>query len=194
MNPALKTTLVVLLASCWYLPRLNAQTSEMQSDRAQRDTVIHWPAAYDPSLAPVFSHNELLIHADCHHAFARLTDAPGWPNWLVIVKDVVNETPGNTGKGALYRLKIFNSLIQSRIVEFQPDQRISWIPFGADESESRHGHYHAWHFVPQATNCLVITEETGIGPGDRKDPAAVSHLMHKAHALWLESLQYISEP
>ena len=194
MKSAVKVFTFMLLVSQASVRELNAQTSEMQADRAHRDMEIHWPAAYDPSVAPVFSHNELLIHADCHHTFARLSDATAWPSWLVIVKDVSNETPQNTGRGALYRLKIFNSPIQSRIVEFEADQRISWIPFGADETEARHGHYHAWHFVPQAGNCLVITEETGIGSGDRKDPASGSHLMHKAHELWLDSLRYISEP
>lgn len=174
--------------------RVAAQSSEIESDRAHRDASIHWPAAYDPSVAPVFSHNQLLIHADCRRAFERLADATDWPEWLVIVKDVASETPGILGQGALYRLKIFNSPIQSRVVEFVPNQRISWIPFGADEIETRHGHYHAWRFVPKEANCLVITEETGVGPGDRKDPVAGSHLMHKAHELWLDSLRYISEP
>ena len=164
MKSAVKVLAFMLLVSQASVRKLNAQTSEMQADRAHRDLEIHWPAAYDPSVAPVFSHNELLIHADCHRTFARLADANAWPSWLVIVKDVFNATPQVTGKGALYRLKIFNSPIQSRIVEFEADQRISWVPFGADETETRHGHYHAWHFVPQAGNCLVITEETGIGP------------------------------
>ena len=194
MNGAMKVFAATLLVSYGITKELNAQSREMQSDRAHRDTEIRWPAAYDPSVAPVFSHNELLIHADCKRSFAHLADATNWPNWLVIVKDVVNETPDKTGLGALYRLKIFNSPIHSRIVEFETDQRISWIPFGADETETRHGHYHAWRFVSQAANCLVITEETGIGPGDRKDPAAGSHLMHKAHELWLDGLRYISEP
>ena len=194
MNSAIRACVVMLFVSYGYQRGANAQTSEMQADRAHRDMAIRWPAAYDPSVAPVFSHNELLIHADCHRTFAHLADATSWPNWLVIVKDVVNETPGKTDQGALYRLEIFKSPIQSRIVDFEADQRISWIPFGADETETRHGHYHAWHFVPQAADCLVITEETGIGPGDRKDPAAGSHLMHKAHELWLDSLRYISEP
>ena len=185
---------VMLLVSYGCGKELAAQASEMQADRARRDVAIRWPAAYDPSVAPVFSHNELLIHADCHRAFVHLADVTSWSNWLVIVKDVVNETPGVTGQGALYRLRIFNSPIQSRIVEFETDQRISWIPFGADETETRHGHYHAWHFIPKGADCLVSTEETGIGPGDLKDPAVGSHLMHKAHELWLASLQYVSEP
>ena len=194
MNSPVKALAVMLLVSYGCLKESYAQTREMQSDRARRDMAIRWPVAYDPSVAPVFSHNELLIHADCKRTFAHLADATSWPNWLVIVQDVVNETPEKAGAGALYRLKIFGSPIQSRIVEFEADQRISWIPFGADEKETRHGHYHAWHFVPQAGSCLVITEETGIGPGDRKDPAAGSHVMHKAHELWLDSLRYISEP
>ena len=194
MSTLIRAFSVMLLVRCGYVNKLPAQTPEMQSDRAHRDMAIRWLGAYDPSVAPVFSHNELLIHADCAQTLARLADATAWPNWLVIVKEVMKETPDKTGRGALYRLKIFGSPIHSRIVELEAGQRLSWIPFGADETEVRHGHYHAWHFVPQAANCLVITEETGIGPGDRKDPAAGSHLMHKAHELWLASLRYISEP
>ena len=129
MKSAVKVFAFMLIVSQGGVRKLDAQTNEMQADRARRDMKIRWPAAYDPSVAPVFSHNELLIHADCHHTFARLSDATAWPSWLVIVKDVSNETPQKTGKGALYRLRIFNSSIQSRIVEFEADQRISWIPF-----------------------------------------------------------------
>ena len=136
MNNALKMFAALLLVSCGFVPQSHAQMSEMQSDRAHRDRTIQWPAGHDPSVAPVFSHNELPIHADRHRTFARLANAVDWPKWLVIVKDVANETPGKTGQGALYRLKIFNSPIQSRVVEFEPDQRISWIPFGPDETES----------------------------------------------------------
>ncbi len=170
---------------------------EMTADRAHRDSAIHWPAAYSPAVAPVFSHNELLLHTTCHSAFTHMADATDWPNWLAIVKDVSFETPAPMHEGTLLRLKIFNSPIQSRVVEFVPDQRISWIPYGSDETETRHGHFHIWHFVtqgPQQADCLVTTEETGIGPGDVKDPAAGSHLMHKAHELWLDSLRYAAEP
>ncbi len=185
--------LALLLASV----RLQAQvpnSDEMRADRAHIDTAIHWPQEFAPAVAPVFSHNDLLIHTECHRAFSRLADATDWPNWLVIVKDVRNDTPGEMRKGTLLRLRIFNSPIQSRVVEFVPDERISWVPFGSDETETRHGHYHAWRFVPEAGGCRVITEETGIGPGDIKDPVKGSHLMHKAHELWLDSLKYTSEP
>ncbi len=92
MKNAVKVFAFMLLVSQGSLEHLHAQMSEMQADRAHRDMEIHWPAAYDPSVAPVFSHNELLIHAGCHRTFARLSDATAWPSWLVIVKDVSNET------------------------------------------------------------------------------------------------------
>ena len=185
----LTTVLVLTSLSLWPQP---VTSIEMAEDRAHRDMAIHWPKEYEPGIAPVFSHNESLIRTDCHRAFASLADAAEWPNWFVLTKDVVNETPGPVAQGTLLRLKIFNSSIQSRIVEFVPDERISWIPFGTDESETRHGHFHAWHFVPEPSGCRVITEETGIGPGDLKDPAGGSHIMHKAHDLWLASLQWTS--
>ena len=75
MKSAVKAFAFMLLVSQGSVKKLDAQTSEMQADRARRDTEIRWPAAYDPSVAPVFSHNELLIHADCHRVFARLSDA-----------------------------------------------------------------------------------------------------------------------
>ena len=175
-------------------PALHAQASStMADDRAHRDPAIHWPAEFDPSVAPVFSHNELLLSTDCHRAFTRLADATSWPTWFVLTKDVVAETPGPVQQGSLFRLRIFDSPIQSRITEFVPDSRLSWIPFGADETETRHGHYHAWHFLPAPTGCRVVTEETGIGPGDRRDPVKGSALMHRAHDLWLASLRWEAE-
>ena len=200
MTPDRHALWLAIVAAC--LPALVAAqqvsgelTKELAQDRAHRDPAIHWPQAYDPGVAPVFSHNELLLHTDCHRAFTHLADATRWPDWFLLTSDVSIEGPHQpVGQGTLLRLRIFNSPIQSRIVEFVPDSRISWIPFGADETETRHGHFHAWHFVPQAANCLVITEETGIGPGDIRDPPAGSRIMHRAHALWLASLQWVAEP
>ena len=186
----LLTCLLALIALpvCAEVPQ-----TQMAQDRAHRDISIHWPKEFDPAVAPVFSHNEILISTDCHRAFTRLADATDWPDWLILTKDVTNETPGPIRQGTLLRLKIFNSPIQSRIVEFVPDQRISWIPFGADETEARHGHFHAWHFISTKDGCRVVTEETGIGPGDIKDPSGGSLLMHRAHDLWLASLKWTSE-
>ena len=69
MKKLIRTSSAMLLISCGYVIPSKAQTSELQSDRAHRDLDIRWPAAYDPSVAAVFSHNELLIQADCHRTF-----------------------------------------------------------------------------------------------------------------------------
>ena len=103
MHTNIRASSFVLVLGGMFPHLLNAQASEMQSDREHRDFGIHWPAAYNPSVAPVFSHNELLISASCQRTFEELADARDWPTWLVIVKDVVSETPGTTGEGALYK-------------------------------------------------------------------------------------------
>lgn len=188
----IKSVLILSALTC----TLSAHATDrdtLADDRAHRDLAIHWPKAYDPSVASVFSHNELLLNTDCHRAFTSLADAPNWANWFILTKDVSIEDADKTvHQGTLLRLKIFNSPIQSRISEFVPDSRISWIPFGADETETRHGHYHAWHFLPKPTGC-VVTEETGIGPNDIKDPQFNSRFMHRAHDLWLASLRWTAE-
>ncbi len=167
-------------------------TVPSSDDRLHRDPEIHWPKAFDPSVAAVFAHNELLIQADCHRVWSRLLDVTDWPNWFVLTKEVRVDGPGKAVRhGTLIQLKIFGSPITSRIDEFVPDSRLSWIPQGLDEASP--SHYHTWHFVPQGAGCRVITEETGIGPNDVKTPAANSRLVHRAHDLWLASLRWTSE-
>ena len=169
-----------------------AQTGGIADDRAHRDLSIHWPRAFDPGKAPVFSHNELLIHADCHRVWTRLLDVTDWPNWFVLTKDVTIDGSDKTVRqGTLLRLKIFGMPITSRIDEFAPDSRLSWIPQGLDEATATH--YHTWRFVRENTGCRVTTEETGIGPNDVKSPAAGSRVMHQAHDLWLASLRWAAE-
>ena len=166
--------------------------NQISEDLAHRDKSIHWPEAFDPRTASVFAHNELLIQADCHRVWSRLLDVTDWPNWFVLTKDVAIDGSDKTVRhGTVIRLKIFGSLIISRMDEFVPDSRLSWIPQALDETSP--SHYHTWHFVPEAGGCRVITEETGIGPNDVKTPTANSRLMHREHDLWLASLQWTSE-
>ena len=114
------------------------RTGPKQHDRRRpgphRDSAIHWPKAFDPATAPVFSHNELLLHADCHRVWTQLIDAPHWPDWFLLTRDVTSDHPGQPIEhGTLLHLKIFGSPITSRIDEFVPDSRLSWIPQGLDE-------------------------------------------------------------
>ena len=169
-----------------------ASEPSVKDDLAHRDTTIHWPKEFDPRSAPVFSHNELLIDADCHRVWTRLIDATRWPEWFVLVKDVTVEGPGGPlASGARLKLKIFGSPITTRIDEFVPDSRLSWLPQGLDESKPQH--YHTWHLLPETNSCRVVTEETGIGPNDIKAPEKGSRLMRHAHELWLDSLRWRAE-
>ena len=71
MKSAVKVFAIMLLVSQGSVRKMNAQTSEMQADRAHRDMKIRWPAAYDLSVAPAFPQNELPTHADYHRTFNR---------------------------------------------------------------------------------------------------------------------------
>ena len=172
-----------------------AQTSKpgtTAADLPHRDPDIHWPSAFNPSTAKIFSHNELLIRADCHRVFTRLTDLTSWPTWFLLTKDVEILGPDKTVKeGTTAHLRIFGSPISTRITEFVPDSRISWAPKG--DTEAQPGHYHTWRLLPKSTGCLVETEESGITAGDAASTKAGDTMMHRAHDLWLASLRYTSE-
>lgn len=58
----------------------------MQSDNAHRDMAIHWPVAYAPPVAPVFSHNETPNPHRLPQRLTSLADDPNWPNWFVMSK------------------------------------------------------------------------------------------------------------
>ncbi len=173
----------------------SAQTAKpgtTAADLPHRDPAIHWPAAFDPSTAKIFSHNELLIHASCHRAFTRLADLTSWPTWFLLTRDVQIVGPDKSVKeGTVAHLLIFGSPISSRITEFVPDSRISWAPKGDDEAQP--GHYHTWRLIPKSAGCLVETEESGITAQDAKSTADGNTVMHRAHDLWLASLRWTSE-
>ena len=51
----------------------------MKQDLANREKDIHWPQAFDPSQADLFSHNELLVNASCERIWSHIIDATRWP-------------------------------------------------------------------------------------------------------------------
>ena len=48
MKSAVKVFAFMLVVSQGSVRKSNAQTSELEADRARRDMEIRWPAAYDP--------------------------------------------------------------------------------------------------------------------------------------------------
>jgi len=188
----MKNSLFLLAALTLPLTAQTYQRGTTTADLARRDPAIHWPKAFDPSSAHLFSHNELLIHANCPRVFTRLTDLTDWPNQVVFIKNVEIVGPDKTVKeGAVAHLTIFNTPIETRITEFVPNSRLAWLPRTLTEPEP--GHYHAWHLTPEGAGCRVVTEETGITAQDAKLAAAGNTFMHRAHDLWLASLKWASE-
>lgn len=184
-----------LLVIAMLVPAIPLQTGgggTTIEDQKLRDPTMHWPKNWEPGKAAIFSHNELLIHASCHRVWARLTDLPDWPNWIVFIKDIEIPGPDRTVKeGTVARLQIFGTPIELRITEFVPDTRLAWFPRTLTREKPEH--YHAWHLIPKSTGCLVITEESGITTEDARLARAGDTFMHRAHDLWLASLKWTSE-
>ena len=184
-----RLTLPLLVAACLIVlttPRLLNAQSAMQEDLRHRDPAVRWPPGYDPASAKLFSHNELLIPVSCERAFRRLTDAESWPTWLVFAKDVQTVDHAPLGKGSTFSWRIFGNMIQSRVEEYEPNRQIGWLHLASR-------YYQAWLLQPENNGCHITTEEIGIG-----DPAAHAAAIgdvrtHRAHDLWLASLQWIAE-
>lgn len=171
---------------------LHVMQQQQATDLAHRDLQIHWPPGFDPAKAAQFSHNELLIHTPCARVFERMAKVTDWPNWFILVKDVRVEGPSqHPAVGRTLALSIFGTPITANIMEWVPEERISWLPETVTPSQA--SHYHTWHFIPTSGSCNVVTEEVGVGPADKKMGAAGSYAMHRAHDLWLASLSYTSE-
>jgi hypothetical protein len=49
------------------------------NDLAHRSIDIHWPAGFLPEAADMFSHNEIIIRADCSAVWRHLVAARKWP-------------------------------------------------------------------------------------------------------------------
>jgi hypothetical protein len=160
------------------------------SDLAHLSPDIHWPASFSPESADMFSHNEIMIHADCSIVWRHLVAAPKWPNWYPNARDV--QLPdGNQGvlqADTKFDWITFGVHIDSTVHEYVPDRRLGWF-------SERPGvrAYHTWLLVPAAEGCQVVTEEETKGPaaitGRKSNPGA----LHAGHELWLTRLKALSE-
>jgi len=53
--------------------------------------------------------------------------------------------------------------------------------------------YHSWLLKPDGNGCRAIMDEAGVGPGAAAFREADEGRMHRGHALWLATLEWVSE-
>lgn len=171
-------------------------------DLPLRSATIHWPRGYDPATAQGFAHNALAIAAPCARVWTHLTDAARWPDWYALAKDVRFVGPG-AGPGARagarlaadarIRWRTFGLVIESRVGEFVPGERLGWFNNIVGQAPA---YYQTWLLTPAGGGaaCAVVTEKVGLGPDAAAATRAGDVGAHRAHDLWLASLKWVAEP
>ena len=164
----------------------------MKNDLIHRAPEIHWPQGFDPATADLFSHNALLIEADCERVWRHIVEAAKWPDWYPNAKDVRIVGDGGTALQAdtTFRWTTFGIPLESRINEFVPYTRIGWYGYAPGTAPS---FYHTWYLTPQGDGCLVVTDEVGKGRDAAQLRDTDESLMHRGHDLWLATLKWVSE-
>ncbi|MBI1741983.1 SRPBCC domain-containing protein [Candidatus Acetothermia bacterium] len=147
---------------------------------------IQWPVEYQPSRCPVHVRNELNMPVTPDRVWAWLIRAELWPSWYQNSSHLrfIEGSAPDLSLGARFRWKTFGVTIESRVLEFIPDERIAW------DAHALGIHcYHAWLIRKTSEGCHVLTEETQHGWLALLGKLLMPTRMHHFHQLWLEGLR-----
>ncbi|MBZ9758151.1 SRPBCC family protein [Mesorhizobium sp. ESP6-5] len=163
----------------------------MTSDLATRDPDIHWPAGFEPDRADLFAHNEARLKVSCNTVWQQIVDARAWPTWYPNAQDVtLLDGAPLLGPDVRWTWTTFGLTIESRVHEFVPGRRLGW--FGSAPGEAP-AFYHTWLLRPDGDGCHVVMDEAGVGSGAAAFRKADEGRMHRGHALWLTTLEWVSQ-
>jgi len=167
------------------------RSGQMASDLAARAPEIRWPTGFAPEKADLFAHNHAHVNAPCEAVWRHIVDARSWPEWYPNAADVrLLGGAQALGPAVRWRWRTFGLTIESWIKEFEPGRRLTW--FGGAPGEPP-AFYHAWLLTPETGGCRVVMDEAGVGAGAAAFRTADEGRMHRGHALWLATLQWVSE-
>ncbi len=128
-----------------------------------KQTMIRWPAEFEPDWCAVHIRNELEIAAPTSHVWSWLVHARLWPTYYDNSHDVIFVTDTESSKlreNTRFTWRTFDVNLESQVREYVEGERIAWDARGLLGLYV----YHAWLIIPRYEhNCLVITEETQHG-------------------------------
>lgn len=164
----------------------------MQQDLDNRSPGINWPPEFQPENAEYFSHNTVFIAAPPARVWEDFVAASRWPEWYPNCKRLTIGDDGavNLSLGATFTWTTFAMDVVGRVVEFESEQRVSWLGYGANSEPS---FYHAWLFEPKAGGCQATYDEVGMGAVAVRMRAQDEDEMHRGHEFMLAGLRWLSE-
>ncbi|MBI1222992.1 MAG: SRPBCC domain-containing protein [Bacteroidetes bacterium] len=152
---------------------------------------IEWPKPYLPDQSKFFVHNAIHIDADSQSIWNVLIAAKTWQSYYsgARVDSILQaDTAGNLGPSSILKWKTMGLQFTSSIREFTPGRSLAW--------ESIRGNiqgYHAWLILPDATGCMLITEEAQKGWLTFFEKTFQANKLERLHQEWLEGIKHIVE-
>lgn len=162
----------------------------VQQDLDARSPDIAWPAEFEPASGDLFAHNEVRINAPLGAVWRWLVEATRWPDYYPNSKNVGIDGDTELKDGTVFYWSTFGLDLESRVVEFEPHARLGWYGYAPGQLPA---FFHRWLLKPDGDGCLVITEETGNGPGAKEMRQKDEERMHRGHDLWLATLKWRAE-
>ena len=152
----------------------------------QAAAAIRWPEAYLPQSAPVFVRNEIVVAAAPEVVWAWLLRAELWPTWYSNAADIhfLSHAAPDLRNRSRFRWKTFGLRLTSKVLEFDPPQRLAWDAHGLGVDA-----FHAWLLTPLADGSThVLTEEVQHGWLAKLGHRLNSTRIETGHRRWLEAL------
>lgn len=153
------------------------------------DLGIAWPPGLAPGTAYVHAHNEMRIPAPAALCFAWLRRGPLWPSWYANCGwfRFDHAAGPDLVLGTSFTWQTFHAPVHSTVRRFEPPLHLEWdaTAFGTRA-------YHGWLLIPQHDGCLVITEETQIGPLPFFFRWYLTGMLQRGHQTWLEGLRTVT--
>ena len=159
-------------------------------DLSHRSPDLHWPSAFLPERAEVFSHNEIDIKAPCSKVWNALLEAEDWPRWYSNCGKVeINGDSYLLGKNSDFEWRPFGAKTLSKVSEFTDASRLGWSCKG----EGFYG-YHNWLLIPTGPDsCHVVDEAVVNGNFTAEQREQGNSEQHRTNEMWVKGLKKICE-
>ena len=178
----LGAVLNAIIGLSFFISRVDADNS------AQASTEVHWPTGYSPKNADLFTHDEVVIHANPSTVWNYLVAAEQWPSWYSNSHDVkILNAEHILRPGSTFTWISFGVRLKSTVAEFVPNKRLGWSSTHLDGSGI--SSYHARLLIPVVDGCKLISESTEYGA----NISSYSALIRQGRRFQLKRIKAVSE-
>jgi len=147
---------------------------------------IHeWPAAFDPTTAPVYTRNEITTARSADQLWPILIDASRWSQWYAHADDVrLEDAADGLRPGSVFRWTTLGVRVTTEVTGFEPQRFLAWEGSGPGSRG-----YHRWILEPlDDGGCRIVTEEVQVGLIPRLLRRRLRRDLLAFHQNWLEEL------